>query len=98
MVGKISLLSLAAVAGVTMAQSRDYPGVVSSNANGPTNPDDPELGTDTPDDSEARLLTVNNIDVRIVFETYSHLIRYRTSAYSVPRMPTRRLARLKPSR
>lgn len=63
MVGKLSLISLAAVAGVASAQSIDYPGVVSSNENGPTNPDEPELGTDTPDDSTARLLTVNNIDV-----------------------------------
>ncbi|TIA92223.1 hypothetical protein E3P81_01570 [Wallemia ichthyophaga] len=67
MVGKLSLISLAAVAGVASAQSIDYPGVVSSNENGPTNPDEPELGTDTPDDSTARLLTVNNIDDFCIF-------------------------------
>ena len=65
MVGKLGLLSIAAVAGVAAAQSKDYPGVVSANDNGPTNPDQPELGTDTPEDSEARLLTVNNIDVSL---------------------------------
>lgn len=64
MVGKISLFALG-LASAVLGQSKDYPGVVSQNENGPTNPDTPELDTDTPEDSEARLLTINNIDVSL---------------------------------
>ncbi|TIC56544.1 putative rsec15 [Wallemia mellicola] len=55
------------LASAVLGQSKDYPGVVSQNENGPTNPDTPELDTDTPEDSEARLLTINNIDDFCIF-------------------------------
>ena len=64
MVGKLSLVALSSVLGYSVAQQSDYPGVIATGTMGETNPSEPTLGTEVDDKSEARLLSVNNIDVR----------------------------------
>ena len=53
-----------AVAASATAQSSFYPGVVASGTMGVTNPPQPTMGTAINQTSDARLLSLNSIDVR----------------------------------
>jgi len=70
-----------ALAASVAAQNSSYspfpPGVVATGTMGVTNPPQPTLGTAINQTSNARLVSLNSIDVRRAFSHYFHL----SSAY-----------------
>ena len=66
MLSRLAVL-VALAASVVRAQNTFPLGVIATGTQGPTNPPEPTLGTSINQTSDARLLSINSVDVRWPF-------------------------------